>query len=69
MHDTWLSKLNSCNLFTNKHTFIKDVKLEDMVQIAAKHVIIAKTMIAVESSQENATTQAALTQILIHHYV
>ena len=37
--------------------------------IAAKPVVIAKTMIAVESSQENATIQDALTQIFIHHYV
>ena len=69
MHDTWLSKLNSCNLFTNKHTFIKDVKREDMVQIAAIHVIIANTLIAVESSQENATIRDALTHIFFHHYV
>ena len=62
-------KLSSCILFANKHTLIKDVKREDMVLIAAKHAITAKTMISVESSQENATKQDALTKICIHHYV
>ena len=37
--------------------------------IAAKHVDIAKTMINVELSQENATNQDALKGIFTHHYV
>ena len=48
---------------------IKDVKRGDAGLIAAIHVITARTMIAVESFQENATNQDALTQIFTHHYV
>ena len=62
-------KLTIWNLFTNKNTLIKVVKREDMGLIAAKHVVIAKTMISAELYQENATNQDALKRIFTHRYV